>query len=97
MKIFSQIILMTIDESIKRKLAFMPGRLKIKEIAEQTGASASTVSRILSGRSSAKQPIRQAVLESARKLGAIRRPAKIRQTRQYRGEPNPHSERIRAV
>ena len=71
MKIFSQIILMTIDESIKRKLAFMPGRLKIKEIAEQTGASASTVSRILSGRSSAKQPIRQAVLESARKLGVL--------------------------
>lgn len=49
----------------------MSGRLKIKKIAEQTGTSASTVSRILSGRSSAKQQIRQRVLESARKLGVL--------------------------
>lgn len=51
----------------------MGGRLKISEIARQTGLSISTVSRILAGKSNTSQSNRQKVLECARAQGVLPR------------------------
>ena len=51
----------------------MGGRLKVSEIARQTGVSISTVSRILAGKSNTSQANRQKVLECARIQGVLPR------------------------
>ncbi|MDR2789158.1 MAG: LacI family transcriptional regulator, partial [Candidatus Accumulibacter sp.] len=49
----------------------MSGKLMIKEIARQTGVSASTVSRVLAGKSNISPANRRKVLECARSTGAL--------------------------
>ena len=49
----------------------MGGKLKISEIARQTGVSVSTVSRVLAGKSNTSAASRQKVLECARSNGVL--------------------------
>jgi DNA-binding LacI/PurR family transcriptional regulator len=49
----------------------MNGKLKIREIAAQTGLSISTVSRVLSGKSNTSEAAKQRVLVSARQQGVL--------------------------
>ena len=49
----------------------MAGKLKITEIARQTGVSISTVSRVLAGKSNTSAKSRQRVLECARSNGVL--------------------------
>nr|WP_318383237.1 LacI family DNA-binding transcriptional regulator [uncultured Enterobacter sp.] len=49
----------------------MAGRLKMDEIAEQTGYSVSTVSRVLSGKSYTSNQARDAIVACARRLGVL--------------------------
>lgn len=49
----------------------MTGKLKIKEIARQTGVSISTVSRVLAGKSNTSAEAKQRVLECARLNGVL--------------------------
>lgn len=49
----------------------MGGRLKIKEIAAQTGLSISTVSRVLAGKANASAKVKQQVLECAASQGVL--------------------------
>lgn len=49
----------------------MNGKLKIKEIAAQTGLSISTVSRVLSGKFNTSEKAKQQVLECARQYGVL--------------------------
>lgn len=49
----------------------MSGKLKIKEIAEQTGLSISTVSRVLSGKSNTSARTRQRILACAKQHGVL--------------------------
>ncbi|WP_263769333.1 LacI family DNA-binding transcriptional regulator [Propionivibrio soli] len=49
----------------------MTGKLKIQEIARQTGISISTVSRVLAGKSNTSAASRQRVLECARANGVL--------------------------
>lgn len=49
----------------------MGGKLKIREIAAQTGVSISTVSRVLAGKSNTSARAKQAVLECAKSQGVL--------------------------
>lgn len=49
----------------------MSGKLKMDEIATQTGYSVSTVSRVLSGKSYTSEKAREAIVNCARKLGVL--------------------------
>lgn len=49
----------------------MSGRLKIKEIAQLTGVSISTVSRVLAGKSNTSAEVKQRVLECAKFQGVL--------------------------
>ena len=49
----------------------MTGKLKIKEIAAQTGTSISTVSRVLAGKSKTYAPLKRAILECAQAQGVL--------------------------
>ena len=49
----------------------MAGKLKIREIAAQTGVSISTVSRVLAGKSNTSARAKQAVLECAKSQGVL--------------------------
>lgn len=49
----------------------MAGRLKMDEIAVQTGYSVSTVSRVLSGKSYTSDRAREAIVQCARRLGVL--------------------------
>ncbi len=49
----------------------MAGKLKIKEIAKQTGVSISTVSRVLAGKSNTSAEAKQKVLECAKSQGVL--------------------------
>ncbi|MFT8211652.1 MAG: LacI family DNA-binding transcriptional regulator [Symbiopectobacterium sp.] len=49
----------------------MNGKLKIKEIAAQTGLSISTVSRVLSGKFNTSEKAKQRVLTCAREYGVL--------------------------
>jgi len=49
----------------------MSGKLKMKQIAVQTGYSVSTVSRVLGGKSCTSEKARAAIVQSARRLGVL--------------------------
>lgn len=49
----------------------MSGKLKIKEIAAQTGLSISTVSRVLAGKSNTSSRVKQTVLDCAKSHGVL--------------------------
>lgn len=49
----------------------MPGKLRMDEIAAQTGYSISTVSRVLSGKSYTSDKAREAIVKCARQLGVL--------------------------
>lgn len=49
----------------------MTGKLKIREIAEQSGVSISTVSRVLAGKSNTSARVKQAVLACAKTQGVL--------------------------
>ncbi|QCR37401.1 LacI family DNA-binding transcriptional regulator [Nissabacter sp. SGAir0207] len=49
----------------------MPGKLKMDQIAAQTGYSVSTVSRVLAGKSYTSERARAAIVNCARKLGVL--------------------------
>lgn len=49
----------------------MAGKLKMEEIASLTGYSVSTVSRVLSGKSYTSDKAREAIVNTARKLGVL--------------------------
>lgn len=49
----------------------MSGKLKMKQIATQTGYSISTVSRVLSGKSYTSEKARAAIVKCARRLGVL--------------------------
>lgn len=49
----------------------MSGKLKIREIAAQTGVSISTVSRVLAGKSNTSARAKQAVLDCAKSYGVL--------------------------
>ena len=49
----------------------MSGKLKIKEIAAQTGVSMSTVSRVLAGKSNTSETVKQKVLACAKQQGVL--------------------------
>jgi DNA-binding LacI/PurR family transcriptional regulator len=63
------------SENFLRNLAdfsqTMSGKLKIKEIAAQTGLSLSTVSRVLAGKANTSEAVKQKVLECAKAQGVL--------------------------
>jgi DNA-binding LacI/PurR family transcriptional regulator len=49
----------------------MSGKLKIKEVAAQTGVSISTVSRVLAGKANTSAEVKQKVLDCAKSHGVL--------------------------
>lgn len=49
----------------------MAGRLKINQIAAETGYSISTVSRVLNGKSYTSDNAREAIIQCAREMGVL--------------------------